>query len=155
MDEVRTENENWRKSDFATIEQLKKDKESLRQELKEVKADYAALLESSTHITNRLREEVREVRSQLATEESRFKELGAELDNSEEIRGDIQAQLTDREEKLAELRSELSDLKQKSATASQEFPEAAELLNQLKGRRKKSSATLADIEGILEILGRS
>ncbi|MEG3880969.1 hypothetical protein QT972_26755 [Microcoleus sp. herbarium7] len=47
---------------------------------------------------------------------------------------------------------ELSDLRQKSVTAS-ELPEAADLLNQLKGRRKKSRADLADVETLLEILG--
>ena len=34
-----------------------------------------------------------------------------------------------------------------------EFPDAADVLNQLKARRKKSRADLADIEAILEILG--
>jgi chromosome segregation ATPase len=52
---------------------------------------------------------------------------------------------------IGELQTQLSDLKQKSATAS-ELPEAADLLNQLKAHRKKSSATLADVEKILEIL---
>jgi hypothetical protein len=33
-----------------------------------------------------------------------------------------------------------------------ELPEAATLLNQLKGRRKKSKADLADVEAILEML---
>jgi chromosome segregation ATPase len=52
---------------------------------------------------------------------------------------------------LGELQAELSDLKQKILTAS-ELPEAADILNQLKAHRKKSSATLADVEKILEIL---
>ena len=52
---------------------------------------------------------------------------------------------------IGELQTELSDLKQKSATA-RELPDAADLLNQLKAKRKKSSATLADVEKILEIL---
>jgi hypothetical protein len=50
------------------------------------------------------------------------------------------------------LRSELVDLKQKSATASKDLPEAAEILNQLKSKRKKSKPDLADLETILEIL---
>ena len=50
------------------------------------------------------------------------------------------------------LQAELSELKQKSAAASKDLPEAAEILNQLKAHRKKSSATLADVEKILEIL---
>ena len=129
---------------------------NLKAENETLKGNYAALLESSTCITNKLREEVREVRSQLATEETRFNELGVELDNSEEIRGDIQAQLSGREEKLAELRSELSNLKQKSATAEKDLPEAADILDQLrKAKGKKFTASLADVESILGILEKS
>jgi hypothetical protein len=97
---------------------------SLRQELEEVKADRAKLLESSTHITNKLRQEVHELRSQLETERA------------------------DREQ----VEVELADLKQNSAIASRNLPEAADLLNQLKGRRKKSKVELADVAAILEIL---
>jgi chromosome segregation ATPase len=53
---------------------------------------------------------------------------------------------------IGELQTEISDLKQKSAAAREDLPEAAELLNQLKTRRKKSKADLADLEAILEIL---
>ncbi|MEG3926445.1 hypothetical protein [Microcoleus sp. D3_18a_C4] len=49
------------------------------------------------------------------------------------------------------METQLADLKQKSATAS-ELPEAADLLNQLKNRRKKSGADLADMEAVLDIL---
>jgi chromosome segregation ATPase len=55
---------------------------------------------------------------------------------------------------IGNLQAELSELKQKSATAS-DLPEAADLLNQLKSRRKKSTATLADIEAILEMIEES
>lgn len=89
-----------------------------------LKAEYAKLLESSTHITNKLREEVAKVRSQL------------------------EAERADREE----VETELSDLKQNSVLAVAELPEAADLLNQLKARRKKSKADLVDLEVILEIL---
>jgi len=41
---------------------------------------------------------------------------------------------------------------QKSVSAVAEFPEAAVVLNQLKARRKKSKADLADIEAILGLL---
>lgn len=53
---------------------------------------------------------------------------------------------------IGELQTELSDLKQKSAAAGKDLPEAAELLNQLKAKRKKSKADLTDLEAILEIL---
>jgi hypothetical protein len=98
-----------------------------RAELEETKISYKALLDSSTHITNKLREEVAKVRSQL------------------------EAERADREE----VETELSDLKQKSAQAVVELPEAADLLNQLKGRRKKSKTDLADVEAILGMIEES
>ena len=52
---------------------------------------------------------------------------------------------------IGDLQEQLSDLRQNSVTAS-ELPEAANLLNQLKGRRKKSKADLADMEAVLDIL---
>lgn len=53
---------------------------------------------------------------------------------------------------IGDLKAELADLKQKSATASKDLPEAADILNQLKAKRKKSKTDLADLEAILEIL---
>jgi hypothetical protein len=38
-------------------------------------------------------------------------------------------------------------------SASKDLPEAADLLNQLKARRKKSRADLADMEAVLGLLG--
>jgi chromosome segregation ATPase len=55
---------------------------------------------------------------------------------------------------IGELQAELSELKQKSAAAS-DLPEAADLYNQLKAKRKKSGASLADVELILEIMEES
>ncbi len=111
---------------------------NLKAENETLKADYAKLLESSTVVANNLRQEVQKLRSQLETERTRWDELQEELDDREEI--------------CAQLRSELSDLRQKSVIASQDFPESADLLNQLKGRRKKSKADLADMEAVLDIL---
>jgi chromosome segregation ATPase len=52
---------------------------------------------------------------------------------------------------IGNLQAELEAYKQQPATEL-ELPEPADLLNQLKGRRKKSKADLADVEAILEIL---
>jgi chromosome segregation ATPase len=62
--------------------------------------------------------------------------------------------LAEKQNRLDELEAaiELSDLKQKSAAASKDLPEAADILNQLKAKRKKSKTDLADLEAILEIL---
>jgi ABC-type transporter Mla subunit MlaD len=101
---------------------------NLKTENEILKADYAKLLESSTHVTNKLRQEVQELRSQLETER------------------------VDREE----IKAELSELKQNSApaaTVSEKLtPDAATILSQLRARRKKSKTDLADLEAILEIL---
>jgi archaellum component FlaC len=64
------------------------------------------------------------------------------------LRSQLEQERADREE----IEAELSDLKQKSAAAGKNLPEAAEILNQLKTKRKKSTTTLADVEKILEIL---
>jgi chromosome segregation ATPase len=112
------------KVDNKVAERLQNELSNLQNEDKRLQADYDALLKSSTVVANKLREEVQKLRSQLETERA------------------------DREE----IEIELSDLKQKSATAS-ELPEAADVLNQLKARRKKSKTDLSDIEVLLKILG--
>jgi len=101
---------------------------NLQAENEILRADYAKLLESSTHVTNKLREEVQELQSQLETER------------------------VDREE----IEAELSELKENSAPATtlskKLTPDAATILSQLRARRKKSKTDLADLEAILEIL---
>jgi septal ring factor EnvC (AmiA/AmiB activator) len=81
--------------------------------------------------------------------------LRSQLEQERANREEVEAQLADRGEQIRQLLSELTDLKQKSATASKDLPEAADLLNQLKTRRKKSTASLADIEAILEMIEES
>lgn len=109
--------------DAPLMETARTEIETLEQQIEEARADYSKLLESSGQIKASREKELAEVRSQLKRERA------------------------DREE----IEVELSDLRKKSATVS-ELPEAADLLNHLKGRRKKSRADLADIEVILELL---
>jgi chromosome segregation ATPase len=116
------------KVDNEVAEQLQNELGNLKAENENLRADYAALLESSTHVTNKLRQEVQELRSQLETERA------------------------DREE----IEAELSELKQNSAPAAMLLekltPDVAAILSQLRARRKKSKTDLADLEAILEIL---
>jgi len=77
------------------------DTAKMQAEVESIRANYEALLETSTRITTKLREEVRRLRLAL------------------------------------------------------ELPEASVLLNKLKAKRKKATASLADIEAILEILEES
>lgn len=76
-------------------------------------------------------------------------EEGAELDNLHERNGDLGLKVQMLEQELAEVRSQLST---QTAPQCSEFPDAADLLNQLKSKRKKSKADLGDVEAILEIL---
>jgi chromosome segregation ATPase len=112
------------KVDNEVAERLQNNLGNLEVENEKLRADYATLLESSTAVTNKLREEVREVRSQLETERA------------------------DREE----IETELADLKQKSVTAEKDLPEAADLLNRLRAKRKNLKMDLADMKVLLEIL---
>ena len=114
------------KVDSEVAEKLQNELGNLQTENEKIKAEYDALLESSTHITNKLRQEVQALRSQVETERA------------------------DREE----VEAELSELKQKSAAARENLPEAANLLNQLKAKRKKSTVSLADVGLILEMIGK-
>ncbi|MEG4842232.1 hypothetical protein [Microcoleus sp. B9-D4] len=55
------------------------------------------------------------------------------------------------EQELKEALRDREEIKNLVPTVA-DFPEPADLLNQLKARRKKSSANLADMEAVLEIL---
>ena len=116
------------KVDNEVAEQLQNDLGNLKAENENLRADYAALLESSTHVTNKLRQEVQELRSQLETERADRSEIEGEL-------------------------SELKQISAPAATLSEKLtPDAATVLSQLRARRKKSKTDLADLQAILEIL---
>jgi ABC-type transporter Mla subunit MlaD len=80
--------------------------------------------------------------------------------------GNLQAQVAELREQLEteradqeESEAEFSKFKQNSAPAARLFdkstPDAATILSQLRARRKKITATLGDVEKILEILEAS
>jgi len=66
--------------------------------------------------------------------------------------GDLGLKVQMLEQELKEARRDREANKNSAPTVA-EFPEPADLLNQLKARRKKSGANLADMEVVLEILG--
>jgi cell division protein FtsB len=111
-----------------TDEGLQSEIGNLKAENEKLRADYDGLLESSTYVTNKLRQEVQELRSQFETEPA------------------------DREQ----IEAELSELKKNSVPTATLFekltPDAATILSQLRARRKKSKTDLVDLEAILEIL---
>jgi chromosome segregation ATPase len=137
---------------------LKTENEILKQELADARNDYAKLLESSTTVKASREKEIAEVRSQLAAVEQNVLEWQEE--NSDQL-----TELKTQREEIENLKSKIQNLEselvhrsgensEKSAAAS-ELPEAADLYNQLKARRKKSKADLGDVEAILEMIEES
>ena len=121
--------------------------ESLRQELTENTRYYAGRL-------NEAGATIGIFKDKLVAAQAKNQRLQNDLNNSQaqvvELRSQLQKEPASREK----IETKLSHQKQKSATAS-ELPEAAELYNQLKTRRKKSTASLTDIEVILEMIEKS
>ena len=78
-------------------------------------------------------------------------EWDKELDRLHERNGDLGLEVQNLKEELGKERADREE-NTKSSLARKDFPDAADLLNQLKTKRKKSSATLADIETLLELL---
>ncbi|MBE9119323.1 flagellar alpha dynein [Tychonema sp. LEGE 07199] len=77
-------------------------------------------------------------------------EWDAELNQLHERNGDLVLKVQMLEQELKEAQR---DRETNLAPTVAELPEPAELLNQLKGRRKKSRADLADMEAVLDLLG--
>ena len=78
-------------------------------------------------------------------------EWDKELDQLHVRNGDLGLEVQMLQSELEAVKTDRPEI-QESVPAVADFPEAADVLNQLKGRRKKSRADLADIEAILEIL---
>ncbi len=123
------------------IETVNLELESLKQQLEEVKADRDKVFENSLTLKTKLERQVGELRSKLEREEADREELQKQFD-------ELNKQYLDKVFVVEAVRDK------KSATAG-ELPEAADLLNQLKTRRKKSNASLADVELILEMIEES
>jgi hypothetical protein len=134
---------------------LKTELSNLATENEKIRADYAALLESSTVVTKKLGQEVQELRSQLQAEKIRYKEL-------EEEHEDVEKWWRESKAKVTALETENSDLKQKLAAAPTEnlepeqksasgveFPEAAKIYNQFKAQNPKTKTTYKEVVAIL------
>ncbi|MEG4519227.1 flagellar alpha dynein [Microcoleus sp. AT9b-C5] len=80
-----------------------------------------------------------------------LEEWDKELNQLHERNGDLGLKVQMLEQELKEARRD-RQANTNSAPTVAEFPEPADLLNQLKARRKKSKADLGDVEAILEIL---
>jgi len=139
-----------------------------------VKGDRAKLLESSTLVTNKLREELTEntryytgrlneagatigtFKDKLAAAQAKNQRLHNDLSSLQAQVGELRSQLQKERASREEIEAELSERKQNSVPATTLFgkltPDAAKILSQLRARRKKSKTDLADLEAILEII---
>jgi chromosome segregation ATPase len=128
---------------------IEEEVESLRQELTENTRYYAGRL-------NEAGATIGIFKDKFAVAQAKNQRLQNELGNLQarvtELRSQLETERADRQK----IEAELSKLKQNSAPAaahSQKLtPDAATILSQLRARRKKSTATLGDVEKILEIL---
>jgi chromosome segregation ATPase len=111
------------------------------------------LKESHRRLRLKMGAERRESIEKISDLEDWVKGLTRRIEEKQARLDELEAQLEQERADREEVERELSGLKQKLAAAGKDLPEAADLLNQLKAKRKKSSATLADVEKILEILG--
>jgi chromosome segregation ATPase len=115
-------------------QRLQTDIRNLQQEPKETDADLAKLQESSALVINNLREDLRVLQSRLAEERVELESLQKQLDNGAE-----------QNPASANTQQPAAELK---------LPSPADLLNQLKkANGKKFTASLTDVEKILESLG--
>ena len=141
---------------FPLMETVQFELETLKQELANARADYIKLLETSIHVTNKLRQEVQGLLVELEAQTTSCYELQEELEDKELVCVQLQSQLDIERSDREKIEAELSELKQNSAptaTLSEKLtPDAATILSQLRARRKKSKTDLADLEAILEIL---
>jgi hypothetical protein len=81
----------------------------------------------------------------------RSAEWDAELNHLHDRNGDLGLKVQMLQQELKQVRPWGDEILKSVPTVAQ-FPQLADLLNQLKARRKKSGANLADIEAVLEIL---
>jgi len=80
-------------------------------------------------------------------------EWDAELNQLHERNGDLGLKVQMLEQELKEARRD-REVNKNSVPTVAEFPESADLLNQLKARRKKSKADLADMDTVVELLSQ-
>jgi len=123
---------------------LELEKENLRQELEVLKQELA---ENTRYYTARLNE----AGATIGTFKDKLEAVQAKKQRLQNDLGNSQAQVAELREQLAAERAEREDDK-KLAPVEKDLPSAADLLNKLKAKRKKSKTDLADLEAILELL---
>ncbi|MEG4302581.1 hypothetical protein [Microcoleus sp. D3_18a_C4] len=147
-------------NELSNLEAERADRKLIEEEIEILRRS----LERSDTLIKLRNQEIATLNSRLAAKDETIAEASEQSDRLErelaEVRSQLEAERADREG----IETELSDLRQKSVTASKDLPDAGDLLNQLMAKYekkkvegmkpKKPTASLADIEGILELLVR-
>ena len=102
-----------------------------------------------------LKAENKALREQLSTAFESLAVAEKQIADGETDQALVQAELDRTLAELAELKENPPPAIEQNPAPAIELPESADLLNQLKTRRKKSTATLSDIEAILEMIEKS
>jgi len=115
-------------------------------------------LESSDRLVAKKNQEISELNSRLAAANKKISDLDEELSErfNELKRQDTEIEnLKSETERLESELARRSEGKSENPIAENPKIEAADLLNQLKARRKKSKTDLGDVEAILAMIEKS
>jgi chromosome segregation ATPase len=111
---------------------LKTELSNLATENEKLRVDYDALLKSSTVVTNKLREEVQEVRSQLEQEKTKGEEIWEELSNTEQALAEVRSENSELKKTCAELRSQLETERADREEVEAQLADLAQLKKEVK-----------------------
>ena len=130
---------------------LKVENENLRQKLAESRDIIESLKQELAENTRYYTARLNEAGATIGTFKDKLEAVQAKKQRLQNDLGNSQAEVIELRSQFAAERTEREENK-KSAPVEKDLPEAADLLNKLKAKRKKSKIDLADLEAILELL---
>lgn len=145
-----------RDTEFAAVQADREDLAQFKKEAAEAEAEVHREGQAIEALKTRWQQDVSDARSELADAKAtslKQSDKIRELERGYSLKPNPAESALRLE--IGNLQAELETYKQQQPATTSELPEPADLLNQLKGRRKKSKAELADVAEILEILGDS
>jgi regulator of replication initiation timing len=142
---------------------LRAENEALRQEVTEVRAENQKWRDALAVGDQTITEAEDSANADYKLWEREFTEMETERDNLAQtlatakqqystLLGTLKQELQEVRSQLETVQSENEALRTTQSAPVFELPEAPDLLNRLKAKRKKATASLADVEAILEIL---
>jgi chromosome segregation ATPase len=130
---------------------LKAENENLGQKLAESRDTIETLKQELAENTRYYTARLNEAGATIGIFKDKLEAVQAKKQRLQNDLGNLQAEVIELRLQLAAERTEREENK-KSAPVEKDLPEAADLLNKLKAKRKKSKTDLADLEAILELL---